>query len=404
MVKNPTLRAAAVLAAVFTISPAVASAQLFPRLFGGGRCAPCEGYGGYAEAYAPPMTAWSGGYQNVACGSPCEVAAAPVPVATACTCVQPVQQTVYREVPVTKYRSVKKTVKVPVQRTAYVEKDVTVYRTVNETKTAEVPYTTYQTVSSCETAQVDNSRWQTSYQRNCKVSPCQYDPRPGFRGWWNRTGYSMRSAFTPNVIARRQYVRDVRTVARPVTRQIPITATRTVTYNVARVVPTVEKQRVAVLQTEMRDQVVTAMEPYTEMQTVAVGTTTQMAYVGGFNGTATALAPTPAPSQTAREEPVEPRTRTADGAEGNFDLNSYETPRDQPRQDRFSARVRPRSEGPRTRSTVRPETPQQVASRKVTPDTGGWSARKSPKTLRVTAWRSSRGSGVDAPALKVAAK
>ena len=391
-----TLRAAAAVALV-AASAAPADAQLFGRLFGRGRncCPPAYGYGpaaygaaGYGAAGY--QTAYAGSFQTASYGGPCEVAAAAAPVSTACACVQPVKQVVYKEVPVTKYRTVQKSVSVPTQVTAYEERDVTVYRTVNETKTATVPYTTYQTVSECRTAQVDNSRWQTSYVRNYKPAPCEYDPRPGFLGWMNRTGYEMRSAFTPNVVARRNYVRDVRTVAQPVTRQVPVTAYREVSYNVARVVPTVEKQRVAVLKTEMRTQTVAVQEPYTEMQTVAVGTTTQMAYVGGA-GTATALAPTPASAQTA-ERPVSPkRDRTAD-SKPSTSFDPISTPAGDARPaDRWSVDAGRRAATRRV--TARPKADPEPAAQ--------WTARRSPKVLRVAAWRSK---DANPPALNVAAK
>ena len=392
------LAAVGALALAATMTPDAADAQLFSRLFGGGRCCPPCGpaYGGYAQAYAPAyQTAYAGSFQTASYGSPCEVAAAAAPVATACTCVQPVQKVVYKEVPVTKYRTVQKTVQVPVQRTAYEERDVTVYRTVNETKTATVPYQTFQTVSSCQTAQVDNSHWETNYVRNYKPAPCEYDPRPGLLGWMNRTGYEMRSAFTPNVVARRNYVRDVRTVAHPVTRQVPMTAYREVTYNVARVVPTVEKQRVAVLKTEMQTQTVAVQEPYTEMRTVAVGTTTQMAYVGGFGGTtATALAPTPVQPRTATKDDEDTPQRAA--GNGQFQLNSYEAPEGEPRPDRLSVDAGSRRAGwqdrPSRRVAARP------AAKARTTEAAGWTARRSPTALKVAGWRTT----ATGPALNVA--
>lgn len=373
---------------------------LMPPVYGPGYGYNNASYGGCGEcgmsyastAYAPSTfsTASYGGDCGCAgistasvtqISNPCAVAAAPAPIATACTYVRPVQQTVYREVPVTKYRTVQKAYKKPVYKTAYEERDVTVYRTVNEQKTVEVPFTTYQNVQSCQTAQVDRSRWQTTYVPTQKgACSCAYDSRPGLLGWMNRTGYEMRQAFTPKYVARRQYVPNVQTVAYAVNRRVPVQATRQVTYNVARVVPMTEKKRVAVLKLDYEDATYTAYEPYTETQTVAVGTTTQYAYVGGPAGTATALAPTPAP--TTANRPV--RSKTANGnkndgrsASGNpfGQLNSYEPEEDEaPRYDRLQVR-RDSKWAPRNSSTP---------------------------VLRVAGWRAARPK-LDGPSLSVAA-
>ena len=64
-------------------------------------------------------------------------------VATPCPCLQPVTETVYREVPVTKYRTVRQTVRKPVVRTVYEEHEVTAYRQVWDTRVVEVPTMTY---------------------------------------------------------------------------------------------------------------------------------------------------------------------------------------------------------------------------------------------------------------------
>lgn len=358
---RPLSLMAATAIAAMTCMPSTSDAQLFGGrgIFGGPGLLPRlglmpptygpgyganYGYSGCGEcgtsyastAYAPSYSTAS--YGGCGCESvaqisnPCAVAAAPAPVQAVCSYVQPVRETVYKEMPVTKYRTVQKTAKVPKYRTAYEERDVTVYRTVNEQKTVEVPYTTYQNVQTCQTAQVDRSRWQTTYVPTQKTSPCCYDGRPGFLGWMNRTGYEMRSAFTPKYVARRQFVPNVQTVAYAVNRQVPITASRTVTYNVAKVVPTTEKRQVAVMKLDYEDVTYTAQEPYTEMQTVAVGTTTRYAYVGGSGATATALTPTPA-SRTA-EQPVRSKTATTPSTDRSanandpFQLNSYEPPQE----------------------------------------------------------------------------
>lgn len=367
---------------------------LMPPVYGPGYGAG-YGYSGCGEcgtsyastAYAAPSAFSTASYGN-ACGcasvaqisNPCAVAAAPAPVATACTYVQPVQETVYREMPVVKYKSEQRTATRPVYRQVMEERDVTVYETVNEQRTVDVPYTTYQTVQTCQTAQVDRGRWQTTYHANPKVSPCQYDGRPGFTGWLSRTGYEIRSAFTPKYSARRQYVPNTQTVAYAVNRQVPVTASRQVTYNVARVVPKTVKRQVAVMKLDQEQYTYTARVPYTEMQTVAVGTTTRYAYVGAGGNTATASSPTPA-SRTAQEQRVRPKTangnkdnRSATGS-NPFQLQSYE-PEDQ-NVDDLQVRLK-------------------VESR-------GWAARNSstPK-LTVAGWRSATSQDQTSAALSVA--
>jgi hypothetical protein len=277
-----------VMVAVLTTAATVAQAQLFPR-----GCASC------GQTPLPLMTGAlpapvSYGYDpcNI-CGpavaiNPCVVCAQPVAV------MQPITQTVYREVPVTKYRPVQKTVQRPVVKTVYEQRPVTAYRQVMETRTVEVPTTTYQTITECQPRIANRSYWQTVYQPVPKMSPCQYDPNPTLLGWINRTAYATRMALTPNYIRQRQYVPNVVAFNVPVTRTVAIPTTRQVTYNVARLEPYETTQTVAVAKVEYEETTVTAYEPYTENVTMAVGTTTTYAFVGpSAGGTATALAPVP---------------------------------------------------------------------------------------------------------------
>jgi hypothetical protein len=218
-----------------------------------------------------------------------------VSVASACPCMQPVTETVYREVPVTEYKAVRKTVKKPVLRTVYEDQPITAYRQEMEQRVAEVPTVSYQTVQECQPVTINNSHWQTVYQPVPKVSPCQYDPRPGLAGWANRTSYNLRMAFTPNQIRTRQFVPNVQTVAVPFNRTVAIPGTRQVTYNVAKMVPYETTQRVARVITDYEDVEVTAYEPHTVTKTVAVGNQTRWAFVDPYGGgTATASQPTPA--------------------------------------------------------------------------------------------------------------
>jgi hypothetical protein len=241
---------------------------------------------------------------------PCNVCAQPVAINPCAVCappvaMQPVQQTVYREVPVTKYKPVQRTVQKPVIRTVYEDRPVTAYKQVVETKTVDVPTTAYQTVTECRPCVRNNSRWQTTYQRVPKMSPCQYDPNPTLLGWMNRNAYSMRMAFTPNYTRQRQFVPNVVAYNVPVNRVVAVPTTRQMTYNVARMEPYQTTQKVAVLKTEYVDTTVTAYEPYTEMQTVAVGTTTTYAFVDPVTGgTATALNPIADPIRSANANPT----------------------------------------------------------------------------------------------------
>ena len=280
-----------VLGATLLLASATSHAQFFRR---GCNCGgPASGPIG-AAAPIFPATAGIGGYDpcNI-CGpavafNPCAQCAPPV-------VMQPVQQTVYREVPVTKYRPVQKTVKKPVIRTVYEQRPVTAYKQVVEQKTVNVPVTNYQTVTECQPRTANLSRWQTTYQRVPKASPCQYDPNPTLLGWMNRNAYALRMALTPNYRRHRQYVPRMVAYNVPVNRVVAVPSTRQMTYNVAKMVPYETTQTVAVNKVEYEDTTVTAYEPYTEMQTVAVGTSTQYAFVNplGGSGTATALNPVP---------------------------------------------------------------------------------------------------------------
>ena len=278
--------------------------------------------------FASPVFAQWGGYGGICdpCGQTVAItpqyAAAPVaytPYAQTagcvCPCMQPVTETVYREVPVTEYKAVKKTVKKPVLRTVYEDKKVTSYRQVMEPRVAEVPTVSYQTVQECRPMTINQSYWQTIHQPVAKMSPCLYDSRPGLAGWFNRTSYDLRMAFTPNTIRRRQFVPNIRTVNVPYNRTVAIPGTRQVTYNVAKMVPYETTVKVARTITEYEDVEVTAYEPHTVTKTVAVGNRTQWAFVdptGGSRATASAAEPTPARERSAQRQ-QQPQTSSNNG-------------------------------------------------------------------------------------------
>ena len=407
------------LATLLTI-PTSASAQWFG--WGRNRCdscsAPPPAYAAAPASYAAADSCGCGVQSVSVAAAPMMqqtacVAAAPVVQQTACVAVQPVQQTVYQKVPVTKYRTVSRTERRPVNRTVYEDREVTVMQQVTEQRTVQQPYTTYQSITSYQPRTQDYSRWQTVYRPNCKVSPCEYDGRPGFGGWLNRTRKEFTNAFTPSRVATRQYVPDVRTAMVPVTTRVPITATRPVTYNVARMVPVKTKQRVAVLKQEYEDVPVTAMVPYTEMETVAVGTQVQMAYVSPGFGAAGMTAAAPQPTRAASNDQQQV-PRKASNSNGTSKLQSYapsESQQGQPRvDDRFSADGRfqlpenptPRAEPhlnvrrgeARTRSTDEPKyrtRDPRLVGFKVRSSTvaqvDGWNTGRSPLVLRVADWK-----------------
>lgn len=318
------------------------------------------------------------------------VAIAPVTVmANPCPCLQPVTETVYREVPVTKYRTVERTVKKPVIRTAYEEREVTAYRTVNETRTAEIPGVTYQPCVECQQVTVNRSYWRTAWQPVPKLSPCQYDPRPGLAGELNRFSYSMRMAFTPNFIPRREFIPNVMAYNVPVTRMVAVPTTRTVTYNVAKLEPYTTTQTVARQVVEYVDTTVTAYEPYTEMQTVAVGTQTRYAFVDPIGGTS-ATAARPTPSATAKEQTVPSRTAEKD------------KPAPTPTDGNFRQLSHPQPKAP----AAQPRQLETNLERKPAADSVS-DARPVPSAVRVAGWRPSRTrtqEPVEGPALSVAAK
>ncbi|MFH1299436.1 MAG: hypothetical protein ABIK07_00145 [Planctomycetota bacterium] len=262
---------------------------------------------------------------------------APPPVIQNCCpqpvvqCPIPVTQTTYRQVPVTEYRPVQQTVMRPVTETNYVDQQVTEYRQVLEPRTVDVPCTTYQNVTECQQVQKDMGRWVTQRQCVPRVSPCEYDNRPNLMGWMSRNSYSMRMAFTPQYRTTRHYVPNVVVQNVPVTRQVAVQQTRKVSYNVAKMVPYTTTRKVAVNSTRYVKTTVTAMKPVTVMRSIP---TTRTAYVypsnGGFNGTTTALLPSPEPYISAEApQPVRQRSATNKSKyDDTFDANGNKYERD----------------------------------------------------------------------------
>lgn len=233
------------------------------------------------------------------------------PGSNPCECVQPVTQPVYQTVPVTELQQVTRTVEVPHVETEWVDEEVTAYREVVEPRTVEVPTVAYQSVTECQTVQQNAGFWTTRLEHRPKVAPCQYDNRPGVMGWLNRTGYSIRSAFTPTVKAHREYVPQTVTRAIPVTRQVAIPSTRQVTYNVSKMVPYTTTRKVARNRVTMVKRDVIEQRPVTVMRTVPAGarTTFLSTPLYGVPAARTVLAPTSDPISSARRKTPEKTAR-----------------------------------------------------------------------------------------------
>ena len=321
---------------------------------------------------------------------PCNVCGPPVAV------LQPVTETVYREVPVTRYRQVQRTVQRPVVRTVNEERKVTAYRQVFDTRVAEVPTVSYQNVTECRQVTQNRSYWQTAWQPIPKVSPLQYDPNPTLAGAMNRMGYSMRMAFTPNYVPQRQFVPNVTVQNVPVTRTVAVPGTRQVTYNVARMEPYETTQTVAVQKVEYVDQPVTAYEPYTETQTVAVGTTTRYAFIDP-NGGGTATTSGPTPARSAQEDSV-PQRSADQGAAGGSSV---------PQSSSSDGGIFNPISHPQPRSEPTP-VPTYLDTRAAADDdtvpVARFSPSSAPTAVRVAGWRPSRDAAVeDGPEVSIAA-
>ncbi|WP_145264834.1 hypothetical protein [Calycomorphotria hydatis] len=271
------------------------------------------------------------------CGCNTQSAVAPIYQQNACQTAM-VMQPCYQQVPVTQYQEIQQTVRRPVVETKYVDREVTEYVPVEEERTAEIPVVKYTPVTEYQTVQRDASYWQTQYTPNCKMAPCQYDPRPGLLGWLNRTGYNIRSAFAPRYTTNRQYVQNVVAEQVPITRQVAQHGKRQVTYKVTKMVPRTTTRKVAVNEVRYVEEQVSAMRPVTVMRTVPVGTSVAFAPFGGgtatafggasnnvaygpviWNDTQTAFGPTPDPAfrSAERDEPI----RSRKSKDGRFERN-----------------------------------------------------------------------------------
>jgi len=308
-----------------------ASAQWFP--FGGNSCncaTPARSASVMSTSYG---AAYAG--ESVMCGQPINctitqpvavqsVAIAPTIQTVKVQSLQPVVHPVYDTVQVTEYKPFKQVVSRPVVETKMVEQSVTEMRPVTQQKTVNVPTVEYQTVTEYKQVQKQVGYWATKTESTGKVAACQYDNRPGFTGWMNRTAYDIRNAFTPSTKVTRQYVPQTMTCTVPCTKRVAVQGMKQVTYNVTSMVPTPTTRKVAVSSVRHVEEEITVMKPVTVARTMQVGTRISYAPINEGatasnpgNGGPTALTPTedatssavrPRPERTAtgETEPLEP--------------------------------------------------------------------------------------------------
>jgi len=224
-----------------------------------------------------------------------------LPGAGACYCIRPVTQTYYQSIPVTEYRQVTGTVQRPVIETRYVDQQVTEYRPVTEVRTVQVPTVHYQTVTNYQTVQQPTGHWVTRFHQVPRITPCQYDNRPDLFGLINRTSFAIRQAFTPSVIASREYVGSMITHQVPVTQTVAVPGTRQVSYNVTRMVAYTSTRKVAVNSVRYVTQQVAMLQPVTVMRSIPVGTRTVFSFSPYATAvTSTVLLPGPVSATTTR--------------------------------------------------------------------------------------------------------
>jgi hypothetical protein len=224
-----------------------------------------------------------------------------LPGAGACYSIRPVTQTYYQSIPVTEYRQVTGTVQRPVIETKYVDQQVTEYRPVTEVKTVQVPTVHYQTVTNYQTVQQPTGHWATRFHQVPRITPCQYDNRPDLFGLINRTSFAIRQAFTPSVIASREYMGSMITHQVPVTQTVAVPGTRQVSYNVTRMVAYTSTRKVAVNSVRYVTQQVAMLQPVTVMRSIPVGTRTVFSYSPYATAvTSTVLLPGPVSATTTR--------------------------------------------------------------------------------------------------------
>jgi hypothetical protein len=297
-----------------------------------------------------------------------------------CPCPVPVAQAAYQVVPVTEVHEVRQVVQKPIYETEYVNRDVTVYEPVQEARTAEVPTVNYRNVTEYRTVQRDMGYWATQRRCNPRVSPCRYDPRPNFSGWLNRTGYQIRSSFTPRVTTHRQYIPNVVAQQVPFTRRVAEHGTRKVTYNVTRIVPRTETRKVAVNKVRYVSHEIVRKVPRTVYRNVPIGST--FAY-GGSAGNSRSADLSPSPDGIGGGS----GSRSADRRNDSFERDNFDDEEDKFDDDqgfrRGSSLDVPLDEPRQTRALPRPSTRDDNAS----PGDVTLVPRRVPTAVRVTRWK-----------------
>ncbi len=217
-------------------------------------------------------------------------------------CVPQTQYICYRPEPKTTYKEVKQVVRKPEYKTVMQDQQYTTYQTQYEQRTAQIPQVSYQPVTEYQNRTVDMGQWQTYTECRPKISSCQYDNRPSFLGWMNRNMYSVRSAFTPDYVTRRQYVPNVVAQQIPTTRMVAIPSTKEVSYTVAKQVPITETRQVAIQVMEWKEEVQVAQVPVTTYEMKPYGTQTAYGFVPWNNASGTATAAQPDPNFLQKAE------------------------------------------------------------------------------------------------------
>ncbi len=236
----------------------------------------------------------------------------------------------YQTVPVTSMVESREKVQVGTWQTVEEDREYTVMTPKTEYREVEITEVSYQTVVENQQVTRDTGRWITQYQPVARYSPYQVDPRPGVIGWMNRTGYSMRTAFTPNYTTTRQYVPNVTTCNIPVTRQVAVPQKRVVRVPETRMVAEKRVERIPVRKLVFNEQERMVARPQTVWQQVPMGSATafntfgyspQVAYVRPLSGSQTASRP--------QQDPVSTRSTLNSSGTGNnkaFQRTAEDTP------------------------------------------------------------------------------
>lgn len=357
------------------------------------RCALRALAGASVLASATAVMAQFGPNSACGCATPAirPISYTPVMSSTSCQTLQaiPVTQQCYQQVPVTEYQQVKERVRRPIQEVVYVDEPVTTYRPVVETRTVDVPTTSYQDVVEYQTVARQGGHWVTNYQANPKKTACEYDPRNDIFGFMNRTSYNVRNAFTPNMIATREWVPQTCTTQVPITRRVAQQCVQKQTYQVTKYVPETTTRKVAVSKVRWEEQEVVALKPVTVMKTMSTGTRTAWTYAPAgatvlsaapaASPTQVGLAPSPDPISNARSTDNTPKRTATRASEDAFD-------------DRGETHKKPTEMMPRSGSITAPKSDLAKVDRSALFVPVGPSSKQANAVARVSGWRATNSS------------